>query len=180
VSKPKVLLLEAGGPNDDTSLRLPEGRFTTLMNPSMNYGYESTPQAHLDNRKIACPRGRGLGGSSAINFSCWLVGHKEDFNQWATLVGDDCWNWEGENGVKERFKKIENLHAETDPQQPDLFDQDALADHSRNGMVDLSYNRVWSKAESLTYQAAKEWGVSFHARFLYRVLTYSSNHLMAT
>jgi len=135
------------------------------MNPSVNYGYVSTPQAHLDNRKIACPRGRGLGGSSAINFSCWLVGHKEDFNQWAALTGDDCWKWEGESGVKERFKKIENLHTESDLQRPHLFDQEALAAHSRIGKVDLSYNQVWLEAEALSYQAAKEWGVRVHAPF---------------
>lgn len=130
------------------------------MNPLLNLGYNSIPQLHLDSRKIACPRGRGLGGSSAINFASWLIGHRDDFNQWAALVGDECWKWDGECGVKKRFRKIENLHANIDGQQADILSRDALAKHSKNGMVDLSFNQIWPELESLSFQAAKEFGVS--------------------
>ena len=166
VSKPKVLLLEAGGPNDDASLRSAEARFAAVMNPSMNWGYKSTPQSHLDDRRIDCHRGRGLGGSSAINFSCWLIGHKEDFNHWAALVGDDCWKWEGGNGVKKRFRKIENLHALPETKHPAVLNPKSLSNHSNNGMVDISYSQAWTEADLLTFQAAKQLGVSSHASSL--------------
>lgn len=75
----------------------------------MNWGYKTTPQTQLKGQQIDYSRGRGLGGSTAINFCCWVVGADEDYNHWADLVGDDVWRW---NNVKERFKKVESYHVE--------------------------------------------------------------------
>lgn len=75
----------------------------------MNWGYKTTPQQYCKNREIDYSRGKGLGGSSAINFSCWVIGADEDFNEWAKKVEDDAWNWQN---VKQRFKKIESYHTE--------------------------------------------------------------------
>lgn len=155
-----MLLLEAGGSNTDDSLRHPDLRFGAFMNPKLNWGFKSTPQPQLDGREIVCPCGRGLGGSSAINFSCWLLGHREDFNQWADVVGDDSWKWEGPGGVKERFGKIEALHANLDEQQAKIVSTEAIEQHSKDGMVDISYNQVWPELEWLTFKAATEFGVS--------------------
>lgn len=67
------------------------------------------PQKHLKGQEIDYSRGKGLGGSSVINFACWVIGPDEDFDEWARKVGDDAWSWKN---VKERFKKIENCHIE--------------------------------------------------------------------
>jgi hypothetical protein len=48
-------------------------------------------------------------GVTAINFSCWVIGADEDFNEWACRVDDDAWSWAN---VQKRFKKIENYHVE--------------------------------------------------------------------
>ena len=132
------------------------------MIPELNYGYQSIPQPQLNNRQIQCPRGRGLGGSSAINFCAWLIGHREDFNQWAEVVGDDAWRWEGQLGVKERFKKIEALHTNLNNEQATIVSKEAVEEHSKSGMVDVSYNEVWPELEWLSFKAAKEFGASLH------------------
>lgn len=109
-AKPSVLLLEAGGDNKSVDYLVPADRFTlAFKEPSLNYGYKTVPQKHLNNQEIDYSRGKGLGGSSAINFACWVIGADEDFNEWAKKVGDDSWNW---RNVKERFKKIESCHVE--------------------------------------------------------------------
>lgn len=107
-SHPSVLLLEAGGDNTDSAYRVSGERFSlAFTEPKLNWGYKTTPQKQLSGQQIDYSRGRGLGGSTAINFACWIIGADEDFNRWAELVGDSAWEWEN---VKERFKKIENYH----------------------------------------------------------------------
>lgn len=177
-----MLLLEAGGSNKDESLRHPDLRFGAFMNPALNWGYKSTPQPQLNDREIGCPCGRGLGGSSAINFCCWLIGHREDFNKWADLVGDDSWKWEGQRGVKQRFRKIEALHTNLDDQQAKIVSKEAIEQHSKNGLVDLSYNQIWPELEWLSFKAATEFGVGHKvSRIPYtRRLILFRNHSMAT
>lgn len=109
-AKPSVLLLEAGGANSGQDLTLPADRYNLAFTKAeMNWGYKTEPQAHLKGQQIDYSRGRGLGGSTAINFCCWVVGADEDFNEWARLVGDDEWNWKN---VKERMKKVTTYHVD--------------------------------------------------------------------
>lgn len=156
----EVLLLEGGGDNSDVSHRSPETRFLLpFVQPDLNWPYKSTPQHHLNNRVISCTRGRGLGGSSAINFACWLVGHKEDFNEWAERVDDPTWKWEGENGVEKRFRKIENLQYEGDETRNKYLDEKALNFHSNEGKVNLSYGQQLAEHDKIIFEAAKEFRV---------------------
>jgi len=60
------LLLEAGGRNADKNMRIDGHRWSTMFNPTMNWGDKSAPQTALNDREIDYPRGKGLGGSSAI------------------------------------------------------------------------------------------------------------------
>jgi choline dehydrogenase-like flavoprotein len=76
-----VLLLEAGSKNDDVSYRFPADRFKTFQEPTMNWGFKTVPQTHLKGQQIDYSRGKGLGGSTAINFACWLVGADDDYNE---------------------------------------------------------------------------------------------------
>lgn len=171
-SAPKVLLIEGGGPNNSLDLRAPDRRWTAaFIEPDQNWGYKSIPQPQLDNRIISCPRGRGLGGSSAINFSCWLIGDKNDFNHWADLVDDPAWKWEGEGGVKKRFRKIENVHESLTDEQAKYVSRHALDQHSHDGMVDVSYPHIWSNLDFWAMEAGKEYGVSRTGEFSVEVLT---------
>jgi choline dehydrogenase-like flavoprotein len=59
----------------------------------------------LDGRTIPYTRGKGLGGSSILNFAVYLYGSSEDYNLWSDLVDDESWKWES---VKKSFQAIEN------------------------------------------------------------------------
>lgn len=89
-----VCLLEAGGAGQDLLIRLPVG--LALIVPGRlkgnNYCYATTPQAGLNGRRGYQPRGRGLGGSSAINAMTYMRGHPRDYDDWAAL-GCDGWSF---------------------------------------------------------------------------------------
>ena len=89
-----MLLLEAGGANEDRNLRVDGQRWITFMNKDMNWGYKTSPQEHCDNRELDYSRGKGLGGSSAINFGVYTVGARDDYEEWARIVGDDDFRWD--------------------------------------------------------------------------------------
>jgi choline dehydrogenase-like flavoprotein len=162
-SAPKVLLLEGGGLNHDPTLRSTDKRWNAfLTEPLMNWGYMSVPQNQLVGQQIPCARGRGLGGSSAINFSNWLVGHREDFNLWADKVDDPSWKWDGDNGVKQRLRKIENLRPEVEPEYEHIIDTEAQKLHSANGVVDVGFKQHWSENEVAWFNAAKEFGMDIN------------------
>ena len=71
--------------------------------PSSNWGYQTVPQPHLNGRNIDCSRGKGLGGSTAINFCVYTRGPSSDYDRWAELVGDDTWRWEN---ARRRFNNV--------------------------------------------------------------------------
>ncbi|KAK3984255.1 oxidoreductase [Cladorrhinum sp. PSN332] len=105
--KPKVLILEAGGLNDDRNLRTDGQRWLTFLKEDLNFGYKTSPQEHAANREIDYSRGKGLGGSSAINFGVFTVGARHDYDTWAALVDDQDFSWDR---MQQRFKKLVTFH----------------------------------------------------------------------
>jgi choline dehydrogenase len=102
----KVLLLEAGGSDKNFWVYLPVG-FTKLMtNPKFNWLFETEPDDSVYGRRIPIPRGKALGGSSAINGMIFVRGQPLDFDTWAQL-GNRGWSYEA---VLPYFKKLENFH----------------------------------------------------------------------
>jgi choline dehydrogenase-like flavoprotein len=88
--KRTVCLVEAGGRNDNMLIKTPG--FMPFIRNSSNYKYETVPQAGLNGRTGYQPRGRGLGGSSAINAMVYIRGHQFDYDQWAAL-GATGWSY---------------------------------------------------------------------------------------
>ena len=91
----RVLLLEAGGPDKGAMVHMPGGLAQTVPpqnNSPFNWGYWTTPQKHMNGRKLFWPRGRGLGGSSSINGMVYIRGHSSDYDRWAQL-GLTGWGW---------------------------------------------------------------------------------------
>ena len=78
----RVALLEAGGQNDSIYVNMPAAMAFPLSMGRFNWGFVSEPEPGLDNRRIAQHRGRGLGGSSAINGMVYVRGHGCDFDEW--------------------------------------------------------------------------------------------------
>jgi choline dehydrogenase len=90
----RVLLLEAGGDDRHPLLQMPAG-LRSVFRPTnrFNWWFETTPQRHLDGRRIAQPRGKVLGGSSSINGMTWLRGHPLDYEAWVTDFGCRGWSF---------------------------------------------------------------------------------------
>lgn len=86
-----VCLLEAGGHNDTMRVKTPG--FMPFLPDSVNYRYSTVPQAGLNGRIGYQPRGRGLGGSSAVNAMLYIRGNRWDYDQWAAL-GCDGWSFD--------------------------------------------------------------------------------------
>lgn len=98
-----VCLLEAGGEGRDLLIRAPLG-FTVAMPRGMNsWHYHTVPQPGFNGRRGFQPRGKALGGSSAINAMIYARGHRSDFDAWAAL-GNRGW---GYDDVLPYFKKSE-------------------------------------------------------------------------
>ena len=77
-----VLLLEAGGSDNSIFVRMPTALSIPMNMERFNWGFESEPEPNLDGRKMDCPRGRVLGGSSSINGMVYVRGHPCDFDEW--------------------------------------------------------------------------------------------------
>ena len=78
-----VCLIEAGKKDKSLLIRMPAGVGGLIKeeNPQ-NWGFWTTPQKHMDDRKLYWPRGRGWGGSSSINGMIYIRGHARDYDQW--------------------------------------------------------------------------------------------------
>jgi len=105
-SKFKVCLLEAGGWGSNLLFRAPAGGLLMLRDKPKfsNWAFQTTPQKGLNNRRGYQPRGKALGGSSAINAMIYIRGQKEDYDNWAK-EGNNGWSWDE---VLPFFKKAEN------------------------------------------------------------------------
>lgn len=91
--KTKVLLLEAGGRDNWIWFHIPVGYLFAIGNPRSDWMFETTEQAGLNGRKLNYPRGKVLGGSSAINAMITMRGQAEDYDGWRDL-GLPGWGWD--------------------------------------------------------------------------------------
>jgi choline dehydrogenase len=99
-----VCLLEAGGANRHPYLHIPAGWAANFNNPRVDWGYQTEPEPNLGGRPMYWPRGKVLGGSSAINGMVYIRGVPEDFEAWAQQ-GATGWSWEE---VLPYFRKAEH------------------------------------------------------------------------
>ena len=99
-----VALLEAGGRDTNPWIHVPAGYYRNIVNPAITWQFGSGPEPELGGRIVNMPRGRVLGGTSAINGLLYVRGQAEDFNVWRQL-GNPGWSF---RDVLPYFKRAEN------------------------------------------------------------------------
>lgn len=88
----RILVLEAGPRDLNPWLHVPIGYGKTFYNPQLNWMYRTEKQTHLASREIYQPRGKVVGGSSAINAMVYMRGQPGDFDGWERM-GNPGWGW---------------------------------------------------------------------------------------
>ena len=101
--KMRVALIEAGPKDRNVWIHIPVGYYRNIFNPRVAWNYQTEPDPNLANRRIPWPRGRVLGGTSAINGLVYMRGQAEDYDHWRQL-GNRGWGW---GDVLPYFKRAE-------------------------------------------------------------------------
>ncbi|WP_412529813.1 GMC family oxidoreductase [Burkholderia lata] len=99
-----LCLFEAGGTGDGWPVTVPAALVLMIPSRLNNWAFETVPQKGLQGRRGYQPRGKALGGSSAINAMVYTRGHHADYDDWAAL-GNEGWGW---NDVFPYFKRSEH------------------------------------------------------------------------
>lgn len=120
----RVCLIEAGPRDRSPLIRVPLGVMLLTKDRRHNWLYTSAPQEGLDGRQVSVPRGKVLGGSSAINGMIYIRGHRADYDGWAAL---GCTGWDYDS-VLPYFRRSEG---NTDPARFDAY-------HGREGLLSVS------------------------------------------
>ncbi|GAB3681367.1 GMC family oxidoreductase [Salinisphaera aquimarina] len=102
-----VCMLEAGPGDWNPLIHIPIGIIGLMWSKMFNWAYYTAPQKHLDNRQMFWPRGKTLGGSSAINAQCYTRGNAWDYDHWAEL-GNRGWGYREMLGYFRKSERFEN------------------------------------------------------------------------
>ena len=89
----RVLLIEAGGNDHSIFIHMPSALAYPMANPRYSWQYQSEPEPFMNGRRIHCPRGKTLGGSSSINGMVYVRGHALDYEGWALQSGMQDWSY---------------------------------------------------------------------------------------
>jgi choline dehydrogenase-like flavoprotein len=135
-----VALLEAGGKDDNWVVTAPGAMILMISGKLNNWAFDTVPQPGLNGRIGYQPRGKGLGGSSAINAMVYIRGHRSDYDQWASL-GNTGWSYAD---VLPYFKRSED-NSELDGEY-----------HGKGGPLHVTGLRSDNPVREIYLQAARE------------------------
>jgi choline dehydrogenase len=143
--KHKVVLLEFGGSDRSIFIQMPAALAYPMNTKRWNWGYESEPEPHLNGRRLNCPRGKGLGGSSSINGLVYVRGNALDFERWKEDEGATGW---GYADVLPYFKRAEGR------------DEGGNAYRGGDGPLSTSYGPLDNPLHQAWLDAAQQAGYS--------------------
>ncbi|KAH9887505.1 GMC oxidoreductase [Xylariomycetidae sp. FL2044] len=155
-----VGVLEAGPAAPQEPAINDPGRVLQTLGTKYDWQFETVPQPGLGGRSVYWPRGKVLGGSSALNIMSWNRGCKEDYDAWERL-GNHGWGW---NGLLPFLKKAENFHPpdkDTQSMHREYYDDEALG---HDGPVHISYSKNYSATHQLCYDTLCALGVHENKR----------------
>jgi choline dehydrogenase-like flavoprotein len=121
----EVLILEAGADESDNEATKTFASLFSLLDSDLDWSYKTTPQKNTAGRVHPVHAGKALGGGSVTNFQGWSRGDARDYDQWAKMVGDKRWSYDG---LLPYFRKSETF-----------FDRDAdPAQHGFHGPIHVA------------------------------------------
>jgi choline dehydrogenase len=144
----RVLLLEAGGAGGAKEIRIPAA-FSKLFKTGVDWNYATEPEPHLHERRLYWPRGKVVGGSSAINAMIYIRGNRANYDSWREL-GNAGW---GFADVLPYFKKSENQ------------ERGASEYHGVGGPVNVADPRYVNPLTRAFLAAAEEIGIADNPDF---------------
>jgi choline dehydrogenase len=145
-----VALLEFGGSDSSIFIQMPTALSIPMNMKKYNWFYESEPEPYLDNRRMHCPRGKVLGGSSSINGMVYVRGHALDFDEWENQGAQD---W-GYRHCLPYFRKADNWAFGSD----DYRAQDGpLAVNNGNNMYNPLYRAFIEAGEQAGYMKTADY-----------------------
>jgi choline dehydrogenase len=139
----KVLLIEAGRRDDNPAIHEP-ARQWELWNSPDDYAYLTEPQQHADGTQVFWPRGKVLGGSSALNGMIYVRGHRSDYDDWATRHGATGWSYDE---VLPYFKRSED------------FEDGPSAHHGAGGPLPVTRNHAPNPVTSAFVESCEQYGI---------------------
>lgn len=150
----RVLLVEAGGPDNYLWIHVPVGYLYCIGNRRTDWLFETAPSAGLNGRSLRYPRGKTLGGCSSINGMIYMRGQGRDYDSWAEQTGDDTWKWEN---CLPAFMRHEDNHRFDRPGGHD--DEASTRFHSGGGEWRVERQRLrWDILDSFA-EAAQQAGI---------------------
>ncbi|NOT11459.1 MAG: choline dehydrogenase [Methylococcaceae bacterium] len=144
----RVLLLEAGGKDDATTIQTP-ALFSQLQDSPYDWSDRSLPQPAMYGRRIYIPQGKALGGSSSINYMIYIRGNRADYDHWASL-GNIGWSYDD---VLPYFIKSETNQSFVDGY------------HGQSGPLVVSSHPQLSPVTQRYLAAAQEAGIAYNPDF---------------
>ena len=141
-----VLLIEAGRKDNNLWLHVPVGYFKTMNNPKFDWMYKLEKDKGLNNRRIDWPRGKVLGGSSALNGLLYIRGDRHDYDNWERL-GNKGWGYDKVLPYFKKFECQENGENEY---------------HGVDGELKVSNLRLKREIAELFIQASQEIGIPYN------------------
>lgn len=155
--KNRVLLLEAGKPDNYHWIHIPVGYLYCIGNSRTDWMYKTQAAKGLNGRSLLYPRGKTLGGCSSINGMIYMRGQARDYDNWAKLSGEAAWNWD--NSLAD-FMAHEDHYKLDDGADPETGDNSRFSDmHGHGGEWRIEKQRLrWDVLDSFA-DAAQEAGI---------------------
>ncbi|PVH80354.1 GMC oxidoreductase [Cadophora sp. DSE1049] len=153
ISSLHIGVLEAGPSAFNEPLINIPGRFGESLGSRYDWKFETTAQDGLNGRKLAWPRGKVLGGTSALNFMTWNRACREDYDAWERL-GNEGWGWDG---LLPFFKKSERFLPPSDEFTNSLFHNPAH--HGTNGPIYSVYSNEFGASHQFWHASFNNLGI---------------------
>ena len=148
-----VLVVEFGGSDWGPFIQMPAALSYPMNMKRYDWGYSSEPEPHLNNRRLACPRGKVVGGSSSINGMVYVRGHAKDYDHWAES-GADGWSFAD---VLPYFKRMENWHDGGHGGDPEWRGSDGPLHISRGPRENPLYHAFVTAGEQAGYEVTHDY-----------------------